>query len=59
VNDVRKVISMEIHIVNGEGRKVDFTPEAVVLWVLRRVLELVATKFRCGIAPCGADPVHL
>ena len=30
-----------------------------ILWVLRDELQLVGTKFGCGIAQCGACTVHL
>ena len=38
------------------GRDVEVTSEAdtPLLWVLRDELNLVGTKFGCGIAQCGA-----
>ncbi|WKN40683.1 (2Fe-2S)-binding protein [Tunicatimonas pelagia] len=45
--------------VNGEQRQVDVDPDTPVLWVLRDNLNLVGTKFGCGIAQCGACTVHL
>ena len=43
------------------GNEVDVTSEAdtPLLWVLRDELNLVGTKFGCGIAQCGACTVHL
>ncbi len=45
--------------VNGKKRKVDVEPDTPVLWVLRDHLDLVGTKFGCGMAQCGACTVHL
>ena len=45
--------------VNGESRTVDVDPKTPVLWVLRDNLNLVGTKYGCGIAQCGACTVHL
>jgi aerobic-type carbon monoxide dehydrogenase small subunit (CoxS/CutS family) len=45
--------------VNGESRTVDVAPETPLLWVLRDHLDLVGTKFGCGIGQCGACTVHL
>jgi len=46
--------------VNGKDRKVDGVAEDTpLLWVLRDELNLVGTKFGCGIAQCGACTVHL
>ena len=39
--------------------QVDVAPETPLLWVLRDHLDLVGTKFGCGIAQCGACTVHL
>jgi isoquinoline 1-oxidoreductase alpha subunit len=38
---------------------VDVAPNTPLLWVLRDSLDLVGTKFGCGIAQCGACTVHL
>ena len=46
-------------IVNGRSTSVDVPGEMPLLWVLRDVLELKATKFGCGIGQCGACTVHL
>lgn len=45
--------------VNGELREVDVAPDTPVLWVLRDHLDLVGTKYGCGIAQCGACTVHV
>ncbi len=45
--------------VNGTEREVDVDPSTPLLWVLREQLELVGTKFGCGIAQCGACTVRL
>jgi isoquinoline 1-oxidoreductase subunit alpha len=45
--------------VNGKSQEVDIAPETPLLWVLRDSLDLVGTKYGCGIAQCGACTVHL
>lgn len=45
--------------VNGQARTVDVPADTPLLWVLRDTLELVGTKFGCGIGQCGACTVHL
>ncbi|KAB7529198.1 2Fe-2S iron-sulfur cluster binding domain-containing protein [Flagellimonas olearia] len=45
--------------INGEVKEVDVDPSTPVLWVLRDHLNLVGTKYGCGIAQCGACTVHL
>ena len=45
--------------VNGKEKSVDVDPKTPVLWVLRDHLNLVGTKFGCGIAQCGACTIHL
>lgn len=45
--------------VNGKNVEVDVDPDTPVLWVLRDHLNLVGTKYGCGIAQCGACTVHL
>ena len=46
-------------VVNGKTHKVDVDPSTPILWVLRDHLNLVGTKFGCGIAQCGACSIHL
>jgi isoquinoline 1-oxidoreductase alpha subunit len=45
--------------VNGETKTVEVDPSTPMLWVLRDHLDLVGTKFGCGIAQCGACTIHL
>lgn len=45
--------------VNGNEHQVDVDSDTPVLWVLRDHLQLVGTKYGCGIAQCGACTVHL
>ena len=45
--------------VNGQQRTVDVDPEMPLLWVLRDELNLVGTKYGCGIGACGACTVHV
>lgn len=45
--------------VNGKTHQVDAEPDTPLLWVLRDNLDLVGTKYGCGIAMCGACTVHL
>ncbi|WP_221032542.1 (2Fe-2S)-binding protein [Actomonas aquatica] len=45
--------------VNGESHTVDVAPDTPLLWVLRDHLNLVGTKYGCGMGLCGACTVHL
>ena len=45
--------------VNGVQKTVEVDPSTPMLWVLRDHLDLVGTKFGCGIAQCGACTIHL
>ena len=45
--------------INGTKQEVDVDPSTPVLWVLRDHINLVGTKYGCGIAQCGACTVHL
>ncbi len=46
--------------VNDQDHQIDNVEEGTpLLWVLRDELNLVGTKFGCGIAQCGACTVHL
>jgi isoquinoline 1-oxidoreductase alpha subunit len=47
-----------LHI-NGKQRSVNVDSDTPLLWVLRDELNLVGTKFGCGIAQCGACTVHI
>lgn len=45
--------------VNGKSVSVTVDEDTPLLWVLRDELNLIGTKFGCGIAQCGACTVHL
>ncbi len=45
--------------VNGKQYEVDVDPSTPVLWVLRDHLNLIGTKFGCGVGSCGACTIHL
>ena len=45
--------------INGTKQTVDVDPKTPLLWVLRDHLDLVGTKYGCGVAQCGACTVHL
>lgn len=45
--------------INGKKQQVDVDPATPMLWVLRDHLDLVGTKYGCGIAQCGACTIHL
>lgn len=44
--------------VNGNSFTVDVDADTPLLWVLRDHLNLVGTKYGCGIGQCGACTVH-
>ena len=46
-------------LVNEKEYNVDVTSDTPLLWVLRDHLNLVGTKFSCGIGQCGACTVHI
>ena len=45
--------------INGKQQEVDVDPATPMLWVLRDHLNLVGTKYGCGVAQCGACTIHL
>ena len=45
--------------INGQSREVDVPEDMPLLWVLRDHLNLVGTKYGCGIAQCGVCTVHV
>jgi isoquinoline 1-oxidoreductase alpha subunit len=45
--------------INNKLHAVEVDADTPLLWVLRDSLNLVGTKFGCGIAQCGACTVHL
>ncbi len=45
--------------INGASTTVDVSADTPVLWVLRDHLDLVGTKYGCGIGQCGACTIHV
>ena len=45
--------------INKKDYQVDLDPSTPLLWVLRDHLNLVGTKYGCGIAQCGACTILL
>lgn len=45
--------------INGKSQTVDVDATTPMLWVLRDHLQMVGTKFGCGIAQCGACTIHI
>ncbi|MCB0637035.1 MAG: (2Fe-2S)-binding protein [Lewinella sp.] len=45
--------------INGQSHQVDVDPGTPMLWVLREHLNLVGTKYGCGIAQCGSCTILL
>ena len=45
--------------INGKVLKVEVDPSTPLLWVLRDHLDLLGTKYGCGISQCGACTVHI
>lgn len=45
--------------VNGKSRTVEVAEDTPMLWVLRDHLDLVGTKYGCGVGQCGACTIHL
>jgi isoquinoline 1-oxidoreductase alpha subunit len=45
--------------INGKKQEVDVDPKTPMLWVLRDHLNLVGTKYGCGVAQCGACTIML
>lgn len=45
--------------INGKQQQVEAAADTPLLWALRDNLDLVGTKYGCGIAQCGACTVHL
>ncbi|WP_376779282.1 (2Fe-2S)-binding protein [Epilithonimonas vandammei] len=44
---------------NYKEYSLDIDPSTPLLWVLRDHLNLVGTKYGCGVAACGACVVHM
>lgn len=45
--------------INGQSHTVEADADMPMLWVLRDQLDLVGTKYGCGIAQCGACTIHV
>lgn len=45
--------------INGEIHSVEADSDTPLLWVLRDQINLVGTKYGCGIGQCGACTVHI
>lgn len=45
--------------INGSRHEVDADPQMPLLWVLRDLLDLTATKYGCGIGACRSCTIHL
>ena len=45
--------------INGKSHTVNADEDTPLLWVLRDQLDLVGTKFGCGIGQCGACTIHV
>jgi isoquinoline 1-oxidoreductase subunit alpha len=45
--------------INGVDRELDVPGEMPLLWALRNELQMVGTKFGCGVGLCGACTVHV
>lgn len=45
--------------INNKSETLEVNPEMPLLWAIRDLLDLKATKFGCGMAMCGACTVHV
>ena len=45
--------------INGQKHQVDVDPSTPLLWVLRDHINLLGTKYGCGVAQCGACTIHV
>jgi isoquinoline 1-oxidoreductase subunit alpha len=57
----KKLSLMETYslTINGKSIAVTASADTPMLWVLREHLQLVGTKYGCGIGQCGACTIHL
>ena len=44
-------------VLNGDAVSVDLPADTPLLWVLRDELDMIGTKYGCGVAQCGACTV--
>lgn len=45
--------------INGSPQSIEASADTPLLWALRDHLDMVGTKFGCGIGQCGACTVHI
>ncbi|WP_340198630.1 (2Fe-2S)-binding protein [Ascidiimonas sp. W6] len=45
--------------INGNNHSVEVASDTPLLWVLRDHLDMVGTKYGCGIGQCGACTIHI
>ena len=45
--------------INSAEYQVDVAPDTPILWILRDHIQLLGTKYGCGIGQCGACTVHV
>jgi isoquinoline 1-oxidoreductase subunit alpha len=45
-------------VLNGRKRTVDAAEDTPLLWVIRDNLQLIGTKYGCGVGVCGACTIH-
>src|SRR5258708_23418854 len=45
--------------INGKAFEVDVVMDTPLLWPIREHVGLTGTKYRCGLAQCGAGTVHI
>jgi len=45
--------------INGKKHQVDVDHNTPILWVLRDHLNLMGTKYGCGISQCGSCTIHV
>ena len=45
--------------INGEIHSVEADSDTPLLWILRDQLDLLGTKYGCGIGQCGSCTVHI
>ena len=43
--------------INGQDHQLDMSPETPLLWALRDHLDMVGTKYGCGVGLCGSCTV--